>query len=166
MPTKPTKRHEKETTSKTGGAWANGYDAGMKIRIWLGLLAMTGLAGCASTPEKRIAKEPEVFAAMPAETQAKIRAGQVEVGFTMTQVKLAKGKPDRVGRRTTASGEEEVWTYERRKSGLSFGVGVGGGSGGMGGGVGVSTGTGYDPDIDMRVIFAGGVVSAVEDYQK
>ncbi|MBC8008558.1 MAG: hypothetical protein H7067_00500, partial [Burkholderiales bacterium] len=104
-------------------------------------------------------------AAMPAETQAKIRAGRVEIGFTTTQVKLAKGAPDRVGRRTTTAGEEEVWTYERKKSGLSFGVGVGGGSGGVGGGVGVSTG-GRDPDVEMRVMFAAGVVSAVEDYSK
>ncbi|MBC8008736.1 MAG: hypothetical protein H7067_01405, partial [Burkholderiales bacterium] len=73
------------------------------------LIAVLGLgAGCASTPEKRIAKEAEVFAAMPAETQAKIRAGRVEIGFTTTQVKLAKGAPDRVGRRTTTAGEEEV----------------------------------------------------------
>lgn len=154
-------------TPKTGGPGSSGYGAGMKTRTLLVLMAMAGLAGCASTPEKRIAKEPEVFAALPPETQAKIRAGQVEIGFTMTQVKLAKGKPDTVGRRTTAAGEEEVWTYERRKSNVSFGVGVGGYNDGRSAGVGVSTG-GHDhyPNVDMRVIFAGGVVAAVEDYKK
>ena len=120
-------------------------------------------AGCSSTPEKRIAKDQAAFAAMPAETQAKIRAGQVEVGFTAAQVKLAKGEPDRIGRRTSAGGQEEVWTYERKKSGLGFGLGIGGGSGGMGGGVGVSTG-GRGPEVAMRVILSGGVVTAVEDY--
>lgn len=123
------------------------------------------MAGCSSTPEKRIAKEQEAFDAMPAETRAKIRAGLVEIGFTPQQVLLAKGEPDGKGRRTTSAGEEEVWTYERKKSGLGFGVGVGGGSGGMGGGVGVSTG-GRPPEIETRVMFAGGVVSAVEDYAK
>lgn len=122
-------------------------------------------AGCSSTPDKRIAKEQAAFDAMPAETQAKIREGKVEIGFTEQQVLLARGKPDGKGRRTTSAGEEEVWTYERKKSGLGFGVGVGGGSGGMGGGVGVSTG-GRPPEIDLRVMFAGGVVLAVEDYAK
>lgn len=120
-------------------------------------------AGCSSTPEKRIGKEREVFDAMPAEVRAKIRAGQVEVGFTATQVRLAKGEPDRIGRRTSATGQEEVWTYERRRSGLGFGLGVGGGGGGMGGGVGVSTG-GRGPEVAMRVILSGGMVTAVEDY--
>lgn len=138
----------------------------MKTRRLLTLCAVAGglvVAGCRSTPEKRIAKEQAAFSGMPAEVQAKIRAGQVEVGFTATQVKLAKGEPDRIGRRTSATGQEEVWTYERRKSGLGFGLGIGGGGGGMGGGVGVSTG-GRGPEVAMRVILSGGVVTAVEDY--
>ena len=129
------------------------------------ILAAVGLAvaGCRSTPEKRIAKNEAAFAAMPAEVQAKIRAGQVEVGFTPQQVELAKGKPDRVVRRTTARGEEQSWIYEKRASGLGFGLGVGGGSGGMGGGVGVSTG-GRGPDVAYVVNFSEGVASSVEDY--
>jgi hypothetical protein len=103
------------------------------------------------------------FAAMPADVQAKIRAGQVAVGFTPQQVELAKGKPDRVGKRTTAKGEEQSWIYEKRASGLGFGIGVGGGSGGMGGGVGLSTG-GRGPEVAYVVNFSGGVVSSVEDY--
>lgn len=102
---------------------------------------------------------------MTAETQEKIRAGEVAIGFTSEQVTLAKGKPDLVGRRTTASGESEVWTYERAKSGLGLGLGIGGGSGGLGGGVGVSTG-GRAPEVAMRIVFSGGVVTAVEDYSK
>ena len=138
----------------------------MNMRILSAVIVAAGVltvAGCRSTPEKRIAKNEAAFAAMPAETQAKIRAGQVEVGFTPLQVELAKGKPDRVGRRTTAKGEEQSWIYEKRASGLGFGIGVGGGSGGMGGGVGVSTGGG-GPDVAYVVNFSGGVVSSVEDY--
>lgn len=126
-------------------------------------LALATAAGCRSTPEKRIAKNEAAFAAMPADVQAKVRAGRVEPGFTPLQVELAKGKPDRVVRRTTAKGEEQSWIYEKRASGLGFGLGVGGGSGGMGGGVGVSTG-GRGPSAAYVVNFAGGVVYSVEDY--
>ena len=138
----------------------------MKTRIPLAVIVAAGLlatSGCQSTPAKRIAKNEAAFAAMPADAQAKIRAGQVEVGFTPQQVELAKGKADRVVRRTTAKGEEQSWIYEKRASGLGFGIGVGGGSGGMGGGVGVGTG-GRAPDVDCVVSFSGGVVSAVENY--
>ena len=131
----------------------------------LGLTAVFALGGCASGPDSRIKKERAAFDAMPAEVQQQIKAGEVAVGFTQQQVTLARGKPDRIGRRTTATGAEEVWTYTRRASGLGIGLGVGGGSGGMGGGVGVSTG-GRAPDVEMRVIFSGGVVTAVEDYRR
>lgn len=102
---------------------------------------------------------------MPADVQEKIRAGQVAIGFTPKQVELAKGKADLVSKRTTAQGEQIVWNYERRKSGLGFGLGVGGGSGSVGGGVGVSTG-GRPPELAMRVIFTNGLVSAVEDFTR
>lgn len=127
--------------------------------------AVLFLAGCQSTPEKRIAKKQETFAAMPADVQAMIRRGEVAVGFTEEQVRLAKGDPDRVGRRTTAGGESVVWTYEKRSGGFGFGLGVGGGSGGMGGGVGLSTGGGR-VDVDSRIIFEGGVVTAVERNER
>lgn len=127
--------------------------------------ALFSLTACQSTPEKRIARQAEAFAAMSPETQEKIRAGRVEVGFTPLQVQLAKGSPDRVSRRTTAQGEEEIWTYERARSGLGFGLGVGGGSGGLGGGVGVSTG-GRAAEPALRVSFTGGTVTAVEDFAR
>jgi hypothetical protein len=133
--------------------------------LLLGLIAVFALGGCASSPESRIKKEQAAFEAMPVEEQAKIKAGEVAVGFTPLQVTLARGKPDRMGKRTSASGQEEVWTYERRPSGLSVGLGVGGGSGGLGGGVGVSSG-GRAPEVELRVIFTGGVVSAVEDFRR
>ncbi|MFH1498114.1 MAG: hypothetical protein ABII82_09850 [Verrucomicrobiota bacterium] len=123
------------------------------------------LSGCQSTPEKRIAKNQTAFESMPAEVQLKIRKGEVAVGFTEQQVRLAKGEPDRIGRRTTGAGESVVWTYEKRSGGLGFGLGIGGGSGGLGGGVGVSTGGGRT-DVDARVVFEGGVVTAVENRER
>jgi hypothetical protein len=135
------------------------------VAALLGLTAVFALGGCASGPESRIKKEQAAYEAMPADVQAKIKAGEVAVGFTPLQVTLARGKPDRVGKRTSATGQDEVWTYERRASGLGVGLGIGGGSGGLGGGVGVSSG-GRAPEIELRVIFTGGVVSAVEDYRR
>ena len=138
----------------------------MKTRVLSALLLLAALltvAGCQSTPEKRIAKNEAAFAAMPAEAQAKIRAGVVEIGFTPAQVELAKGRADRVITRTTAKGETRAWVYERRRTGLSFGFGVGGGSGGLGGGVGVGTG-GRGAAAACVVNFADGVVASVEDH--
>jgi hypothetical protein len=129
------------------------------------VLGMALLAGCQSTPEKRIAKNQDAFEAMPADVRSKIRNGEIAVGFTEQQVRLAKGEPDRIGRRTTADAELVVWTYEKRSGGLGFGLGVGGGSGGLGGGVGVSTGGGRI-DVDLRVIFDGGVVTAIENRER
>lgn len=129
------------------------------------MVAVLGMAvaGCQSTPAKRIAKNETAFSTMSPEAQAAIRAGRVEVGFTPVQVEMAKGKPDRVVRRTTAQGEGQSWIYEKRGSGLGFGLGIGGGSGGLGGGVGVSTG-GRGTNVAYVVNFSGGVVSAVDDY--
>jgi len=138
----------------------------MKTILLMVALAGAMLAsGCQSTPEKRIAKDPEAFAAMPADVRSKIRNGQVAVGFTEEQVLLAKGKPDRVGRLTTADGESRVWTYEKRSSGLGYGLGIGGGSGGLGGGVSIGTGGGRT-GMDMRLIFEGGVVTAIENRER
>jgi hypothetical protein len=75
------------------------------------LLAVVMMAGCVSTPEKRIAKNPDLFGSFPAEVQACIRKGQVAIGFTPDMVRLAMGEPDRVNVRTTATGETELWVY-------------------------------------------------------
>jgi len=140
----------------------------MKTRVALAVvMAMAAMmtGGCRSTPEKRIAKNEAVFATMSPQAQEAVRAGRVEVGFTPVQVELAKGKPDRVVRRTTAKGESQSWIYEKRRSGLGFGIGVGGGSGGLGGGVGVGTST-RGSDVGYVVNFTDGVVSSMEDHAK
>ena len=83
--------------------------AGMARCALAGCLAVA--AGCISTPEKRIQKEPQVFAAFPPEIQAKVRQGEVDMGFTPDMVRLALGAPSRVFTRRTAAGEAEVWIY-------------------------------------------------------
>lgn len=77
----------------------------------LALSALVFLSGCASTPDRRIAREPELFAQFPEEIQEQIRAGSVALGFTPDMVRLALGDPDRVVSRQTADGRSEVWVY-------------------------------------------------------
>jgi hypothetical protein len=74
------------------------------------LCGMAVLTGC-STPESRIAKQPDLFNRLTPEQQQMIREGRVGIGFDMDMVKLAIGDPDRVRDRTDASGHKEVWTY-------------------------------------------------------
>ncbi len=69
------------------------------------------LAGCVSTPERRIERNPALFASFPPEAQARVRKGEVAVGFTKDMVRLAIGEPRHVHARTTQAGESEVWTY-------------------------------------------------------
>lgn len=68
------------------------------------------LAGC-STVEKRIAENQRLFASLDAETQAKLRARTVELGFSPEMVYIALGKPDSKSERTTAKGREQTWIY-------------------------------------------------------
>ena len=70
-------------------------------------------AGCASTPDSRIRAQPELFAGFPADVQAKIREGRIELGFTPAMVELALGAPYRRAVRQTAAGAAEVWLYCR-----------------------------------------------------
>jgi len=127
------------------------------------LIAAALLAACA-TPDSRIADNRSAFSQYPAEIQAKIKAGQVDVGFTPEMVLMALGEPTRKFTRKTEKGDTEVWGYLDDSPKFSFGLGVGGGNRGssMGGGVGISTGGGYDNDEKIRIEFREGVVSVVD----
>lgn len=128
------------------------------------------LAGC-STVDSRIAKNRAAFNTWPAPVQDKVVQGQIDVGFTPDEVRVALGEPDRVWSRTTADGTSQVWSYRDRGPRFSFGVGVGMGSFGRHGGsfssIGVGTGTGYYDDEKMGVVFdPSGRVSAIETRQR
>ncbi len=86
----------------------NGYRRAMAWAAWT---AVCLAAGCATTPEQRIAREPAVFAAFPPEVQEQVRRGHVDIGFTRDMVRLALGRPNRVASRRTADGETEIWAY-------------------------------------------------------
>jgi hypothetical protein len=128
---------------------------------FLGLAALV-VAGC-STVDSRISGHQPEFDSWPPAVQQKVRAKQVDLGFTMAQVFVALGEPDRKYTRTTAQGTTEVWAYrdDRPTFGFGFGMGAAGGSSAYGAGVGVATGGDRDDD-KLRVIFADGKVAALE----
>lgn len=133
----------------------------LRFRI-ASLLAALVLAACAS-PESRIRDNQTTFDSYPPQAQQKIRAGQIDVGFTPEMVRMALGAPDHVYQRTATEGSSEVWGYTQSRPLFSFGVGGGsyGGGGFGGGGVGVTTG-GDQPEDKVRVTFVNGAVTAFE----
>jgi hypothetical protein len=140
---------------------------GVKSRLVLvSLLLGLSVAGC-STVNSRVAAAPTVMQESPEEVRRLIRAGEVAVGFTRDQVRLALGDPNGVTRRVGARGDEEVWSYYRRGPWLGLGVGVGVMSGSRSGGAGVGVGVGgREEEPRIRVTFVDGVVSAVERARK
>jgi hypothetical protein len=140
------------------------------MKTYLRLLPLVGVwlfvAAC-STPASRIAKNEGAFSEWPPAIQEKIRAGQIDLGFTPEQVRMALGAPDRTYTRTDNDGTREVWAYPRKKSRVSFGIGMGTSRGNTGYGAGVNVGSGgYRDDDSTRVIFQGGRVSAIETAAK
>lgn len=123
------------------------------------------LAGC-STPDQRIHKNATAFAAYPPAVQAKIRAGEIEIGYSPEMVVLALGRPDRVYRRQTTEGETEVWYYADKTPSFGFGIGVGGGGHHSSGGVAMGTSTGGDSGDRLSVVFKQGKVSAIDRFER
>ena len=68
------------------------------------------LAGCAS-PEKRIQQNQELFDSFPVAAQARIRSGQIDLGFSPAMVRIALGEPQRKIARRAADGAVEIWLY-------------------------------------------------------
>ena len=136
----------------------------------LSALCALMLAGC-STVSSRIAKNREAFNTWPTAVQDRVVVGQIDIGFTAEQVRVALGEPDRIFTRTTADGTSQVWSYRDRGPRFGFGVGVGmgsfGGRHGTFGGIGLGTGGGYHEDEKMGVVFdPAGRVSTIETRGK
>ncbi len=145
----------------------------MKTKRILLLISVLGLAlaGCATTVDSRIAKNRAAFNTWPPAVQDKVVVGQIDVGFTPDQVRVALGEPDRMWTRTTADGTSQVWSYREDRSRVHFGFGVGMGSwgsrGGSFGSIGVGTGPGYYDDEKMGVVFGpNGTVTTIETRQR
>ncbi len=133
-----------------------------KVACITAAIALINLVTGCSTPDSRIKENQAAFNAAPPEIQSKIRAGQVDVGFTEAQVLMALGKPDRRYTRTTSAGTTEIWAYEDQKPSFSIGFGMAGGGGGTMVGSGVAIGSGDRSEDKLRVVFSGGRVTALE----
>lgn len=134
----------------------------MIFRLTFACLVLA-LAGCATTPAERIEKNRAAYDSWPPDVQARVRAGEVAIGFTTEQVHMALGDPDRVVTIAATNGTEEVWAYRnhRPQFTLGFGMGGGNGSGYAGGGATVSSQGAYPGEV-LRVTFAGGRAVVVE----
>ncbi len=75
------------------------------------LVFVLWVSGCVSNPNTRIQKEPQLFATFTPENQAKIKKGEIAIGFSRDMVRLALGSPWQVHVRTAESSETEIWTY-------------------------------------------------------
>jgi len=84
------------------------------LRFLAVLMIVTTLTGCVDSQlfrERRITHNQEAFNSFSPDIQAKIRAGEIDIGFSQTMVYLAWGKADRIYTRITAQGAATVWDY-------------------------------------------------------
>jgi len=75
--------------------------------LTLPLIALL-LASCASTPQSRIQKNPEMFLSLPKKDQNLVKQGKIDRGMSEQAVFLAMGNPDR-----KISGNQGGQTYTR-----------------------------------------------------
>ncbi|MEY4941174.1 MAG: hypothetical protein RIQ93_2909 [Verrucomicrobiota bacterium] len=141
----------------------------MNLPRYLGVLAAVMLlfVGC-STVDSRIAQNRAAFSSWPPAVQDKVVLGQIDLGFTPEQVRVALGDPDYESVRTTADGSSVVWGFRDRKPRFSFGIGVGMGRGSTGVGAGAGVGPdGFRDNEKVRVAFdPSGRVSSIEVAQR
>ncbi len=88
-----------------------------KTKFLILALAALAVAGC-STVDSRIAKHQTEFDSWPPAVQQKVRAKQVDLGFTPAGVHGCWASPDRKYMRTTAQGTTEVWAYRDDRAGV------------------------------------------------
>ena len=125
--------------------------------------ALLLVAGCASTPQDRIASHRDLYRSFPSDVQRKITDGVVDVGFTPAMVRMALGAPTRVISRQSELGSTEVWVYHESKPRVSVGVGIGSYGHHSASSIGLATTTGgRDSGDSERVEFRDGKVTKVE----
>ena len=81
------------------------------LRLSSVALLLLLLAGCATTPAQRIQKNQELFDTLPVAEQARIRGGQIALGYTADMVRIALGDPQRQLTRRAPGGESTIWLY-------------------------------------------------------
>jgi hypothetical protein len=85
----------------------------MNSRILASLAAAAALvlANCASTPQSRIAKNPEIYNALPADQKALVSQGRIAEGLPKGGVFLAWGRPNAVRAGSDKGKKSERWFY-------------------------------------------------------
>ena len=135
----------------------------------LALPALLLLAGCAS-PARRIQQNQELFDSFPVASQARIRGGQIDLGFSPDMVRIALGEPQRKLLRRAPDGDAECWLYldvirqyDRQRAdvdGLS--LSTPGGTRAVGGSLWINV-LQEREFVRLRVEFRAGAVSAIEE---
>lgn len=83
----------------------------MKTLLLFTLTALLALTGC-NTVKNRIEEKSAVFNALDPQTQARLRQGLIDVGYTEDMVYIAMGRPDERKEVSTAEGHETTWIYK------------------------------------------------------
>jgi len=95
---------QRPSTSQTGAA-------ALLASLFLAALALTGCLTQSQLIEHRIGQKAGFFAALPAESQQRLREGHVATGDSRDAAWIVYGKPDRVFQKATATATNEVWSY-------------------------------------------------------
>lgn len=143
------------------------------------LLLCLALTGCETMnpAERRVQRNPELFASLKEKERAAVLRGEVAEGMSRDAVYLAWGRPGRVMTGSRNGSDQERWAYFRatpvQTTSFSYGsyaahpfyssYGIHPQFGyGYGPGWGVGSGIDYVPEIDRTVEFANGRVVAWE----
>lgn len=142
------------------------------LRLCLILPAVLIAAGCATTAS-RIQKNQELFDSFPVAAQARIRSGQIDLGFTEDMVRIAMGDPQRKRIRRSMTEKRDVWLYtdtiqryQRQHADIDGMTIYGsGGSGGIGGTAWINVLQEREV-LKLRVEFLDGRVVVIEEPAK
>lgn len=83
-----------------------------RLPLLLALAAALAAAGCSSAVDRRIHARQAQFNQLDPVSQANIRNGQVDLGFTPDMVFMALGEPTRREQKLVADGVQMTWVYK------------------------------------------------------
>lgn len=141
-------------------------------KILIALLAGFAFSSCApSTPQARIAKNPQVFAALPKKEQNLVAQGQLARGMSPDAVMLAWGDPEQRFEGVKDSKKTDRWDYagSRPVYTSTFYGGYGYGRGKYGHRNSLGYGYGFGPEvtyIPYRIASVWFVNSRVDSWER
>lgn len=90
----------------------------------LALITLAAALAACSTPQSRIQRSQLLFDSYPPRVQQLIRKGEVDIGFTMEQARMALGRPDQIITEKAIGSTRQVWAYGGGASNVGFGFGM------------------------------------------